>query len=624
MNAVILLLASHNELRNQLCDWLAADYADLTIHTGPQQPAYGLVIMDSASLRRYLLAAGRQWLARTVLHIHTDPELSPWEQVSDFIAVPPDDPCGLDRAEFRARVARLLTNQSGESMMVRMQDDAGLLSYILYNMPVMFNVIGDDRLFKVWNGECERVTGYTADEIINNPQAMALLYPEPDYLQDKLRELEERQGNYRDWEWDLVTRSGEVRTIAWFNETSAAPVEGWFGWGVGVDVTERNRARAAEQEARTLAEALRDTATLLTSTLDMDEVFERILTNVGRVVEHDAANIMLIEDDIVRVVRTAGYDDHPVARDWRRWAEHPLKKTSHLRRIYDSRQPLVIPDVRSMQWRIPDIEGWIQSVVAAPIVLQQQVIGFINLQSLQPDYFTPVDADRLQAFAEQAAIAIQNARLYQQARALAVLEERQRLARDLHDAVSQTLFAATLMAEALTRHLNSNPAWTERQVSELYHLLKSAHAETRTLLLELRPDDLPDLRLDDLLRQLATSAQSRKMLDFSLVIDLKQDPAPDVKTVIYRVAQEAINNIIKHANARQVQMWLAGDDQQLKLVITDDGCGFDPLAVPAGMGLNIMHERAAGIGASLEIHSQPGQGTTVDMEWQQLQNQENR
>jgi PAS domain S-box-containing protein len=620
LKPVILLLVENDVLRERLHGWLADSY---DIYCAPQTRYYNLCVVDSAYMRRVLLSPKRPWLARLLLHIHTDPELSPWQQADDFITVRPDDLDSLRRDEFQARLARLQANETFKSALGQVGDDISLLSYILYNMPVMFNVVGEDRLFKVCNRECERVTGYTADEIINNPQAMSMLYPNPDYLQDKLRNIELRQGNYRDWEWDLVTRSGEVRTVAWFNETGAAPVEGWWGWGVGVDVTERNHARAAEYDALALAQALRDTATLLTSTLDMDEVFERILTNVGRVVEHDAANIMLIEGELVRVMHTTGYDDHPIARHWRRWAEYPLDKTINLKQIFESRRPMVVNDVSNIRWRMPGDDDWIRSLVTAPILLQQQVIGFINLQSLHDNFFTPLDADRLQAFAEQAAIAIQNARLYQQGQVLAVLRERQRLARDLHDAVSQTLFSATLIAEALPRQIDSSPEWVEQHLHELHRLLKGAHSETRTLLLELRPDDLLNVRLDDLLRQLATNAQSRKRLVFEFTISLDPDPAPEVKTMIYRVAQEAITNIVKHAGARRVRVQLTDDDSQLELTIADDGCGFDLGAIPVSIGLNIMRERAAGIGATLVINSQPGQGTSVRLTWHRQQNREN-
>lgn len=268
-------------------------------------------------------------------------------------------------------------------------------------------------------------------------------------------------------------------------------------------------------------------------------------------------------------------------------------------------------------------DNWIQSIVCAPILLQQQVIGFINLQSFQPAFFTPLDADRLQAFAEQAAIAIQNARLYQQGQVLAVLEERQRLARDLHDAVTQTLFSARLIAESLPRQLASDPAWVESHLNELYLMLKGAHAETRTLLLELRPDDVGKATtLDDLLRQLVTSAQSRKHLAFELVFNYDHDPSPEVKSMTYRVAQEAINNVVKHAGATRVRVHLSGDDDYLRLTVADDGRGFDPPPVPASMGLSIMHERAEAIGADLRIDSQPGQGTTVILEWRRSEAQE--
>ena len=262
----------------------------------------------------------------------------------------------------------------------------------------------------------------------------------------------------------------------------------------------------------------------------------------------------------------------------------------------------------------------------------------------------PRQVDLALAFASQAAVAMENARLYEQAQALAALEERQRLARDLHDAVSQTLFSASLIAEVLPRLWERDPVEGQRSLAELHLLTRGALAEMRTLLLELRPAALLEVGLADLLRQLAEAAAGRSRLPITLSLD-KLAPLPsDLQVNLYRIAQEALSNVAKHSGASRATVSLrclpradgrglsrsserglssAGGAVRgrptsengeatapLELCITDDGRGFDPAVVsPDCLGLDIMRERAEAIGAKLTIDSQVGQGTQLTVFW---------
>ena len=175
------------------------------------------------------------------------------------------------------------------------------------------------------------------------------------------------------------------------------------------------RLYAAEQEQRTLAESLRDIAAALNSTLDFDEVLDRILANVGRMAPHDAANIMLIESGVARIVRNRGYAERGVEEAMLA-LRFPVADTPHLRQMVETGQPLVIPDAQSYpDWVDYPETRWIRSYASAPILLEKggKTIGFLNLDSATPDVFIPIHAEHLQAFTDQAAAAIQNARLYQ-------------------------------------------------------------------------------------------------------------------------------------------------------------------------------------------------------------------
>jgi len=270
------------------------------------------------------------------------------------------------------------------------------------------------------------------------------------------------------------------------------------------------------------------------------------------------------------------------------------------------------------------------------------VLGVFNVSYEKPHAIGEGEQRVFQALTQRAALYLENARLYEQSQELAVLEERSRLARELHDAVTQTLFSASLVAEALPTTWEKDPQEGRGLLQELRGLSRGALAEMRTLLLELRPVALLETSLADLLRQLGEAASGRTGIPVSVQVEGQAKLPPDVHIAFYRIAQEALNNMIKHARARQatVQLCYSGEDQaatsrktrqaegagagpSVLLSIRDDGRGFDPAQVPHNrLGLGIMQERAQAIGATLTVESQPGHGTQVTVEWEQAGKQE--
>jgi signal transduction histidine kinase len=197
----------------------------------------------------------------------------------------------------------------------------------------------------------------------------------------------------------------------------------------------------------------------------------------------------------------------------------------------------------------------------------------------------------------------------------AVTIERTRLARDLHDAVTQTLFSASLIAEVLPDLWTMNPAEGWKRLEELRQLTRGALAEMRTLLIELRPSALTEIPLSDLLRQLCESLIGRARLPIQLNVEGRRKLPPDLQIGLYRITQEALNNIIKHARATQATVGLY-INEKVCLSIVDNGNGFDPACVsPEHLGLKIMRERAEAIGAELSVYSEPGQGTQIFVSW---------
>jgi nitrate/nitrite-specific signal transduction histidine kinase len=262
------------------------------------------------------------------------------------------------------------------------------------------------------------------------------------------------------------------------------------------------------------------------------------------------------------------------------------------------------------------LQSGFQSLVYVPLITQGRELGFFILGKYDTSEPLPEEFSLLSSIGKQIGVAMENARLYEQAEQNAVAAERSRLARELHDAVTQTLFSANLIADVIPRVWKRNPEEGLQNLDELRQLTRGALAEMRTLLLEMRPESLERPDLKSLLTQLGDAFVGRVRVPLDLQIHGDCEPAREVKIVFYRVAQEALNNVAKHSGARNVDLRLECQPGQMYLCIRDDGLGFDINSIPPNhMGIAIMQERVNSIGAHLMIESQPGQGTTVELEW---------
>jgi nitrate/nitrite-specific signal transduction histidine kinase len=260
-----------------------------------------------------------------------------------------------------------------------------------------------------------------------------------------------------------------------------------------------------------------------------------------------------------------------------------------------------------------------QLLVYIPLSTMGRKLGFFILGKHEARQLSPEELSLLSSIGQQIGVAMENARLYEQAELAATTAERSRLARELHDAVTQTLFSASLVADVLPRIWRRDPEEGLQNLEELRQLTRGALAEMRMLLLEMRPEALERSDIRSLFTQLADAFVGRVRVPVSLVIQGDCELTHEVKIVFYRVAQEALNNIAKHSGARQVELVLECQPGQMNLLIKDDGLGFEPDSIqPGHLGISIMHERASSIGASLKVESQVGQGTTVELDWRSV------
>jgi len=216
------------------------------------------------------------------------------------------------------------------------------------------------------------------------------------------------------------------------------------------------------------------------------------------------------------------------------------------------------------------------------------------------------------AFANQAAAAIMNARLYEQTRRLAALEERQKLARELHDSVSQALYGMVLGARTARTHLDHDPSKAIEPTDYILSLAEAGLAEMRALIFELRPESLRTEGLVAALGKMVNALGARRQLQVTFETDDEPDVSIEVKEALYRIAQEAMNNIAKHAWATHVEVKLSNANGELLLTISDDGVGFDAnVEHPGHLGMHTMRERAEKVGGAFAIESAPNAGTRI-------------
>ncbi len=380
----------------------------------------------------------------------------------------------------------------------------------------------------------------------------------------------------------------------------------------------------AETE-RQLAEmtALHQTAALLNSSLDRADVLNTIVEQAARVTGARVCGLLEL----------SGSGDATIPRAIYGLDHFPFSDVSILRHgpaLYaiQQREPLIIRNHRDAAvmpwWREKFVEQVehgpfaafnAQAFIAVPFGYQGTHNAVLMLVYDHPINPSASELQLISTFADHAAVAMHNAFLYEQAQQAAALEERHRLARDLHDSVTQSLFSMSLLAQVLPALWESQPQEATQSLDELRRLSKEALAEMRALLFQLRPVALEEEGLVEALRRHIESLRRRDgpALTFAASGEAERLPLP-VEEALFRVASEAVGNALKHANAREIAVALDIRDGAATLTVQDDGRGFDRAMhqpQPGHLGLPGMRERAERIGSLLQIESAPGAGTTI-------------
>ncbi len=389
------------------------------------------------------------------------------------------------------------------------------------------------------------------------------------------------------------------------------------------DITERVQAQQLlEQrvEARTRElSSLLEISHTVASTLQLKPLLGLILDQLKLVVDYTSASIFTVEgEDLVFLDSRS-----PTPEERLRQMHFPLQRLGLLWETITSRESILLPDVRddsplsqavrvAMGQRIVITFHDVRACLFAPLTLKDRVMGMLALTSSEAGAFTPHHATLTLAIANQAAIAIENARLYAHAQALAALEERQKLARELHDSVSQALYGISLGAHAARSALSREPGEVAEPLDYVLMLAEAALAEMRSLIFELRPESLEIEGLVSALSKQAAALQARHAIAVATELCDEPELPLTVKEDLYRIAQEAMHNTVKHAHASHVDLRLDQLPGGITLEVRDNGAGFDTAAsFPGHLGLQSMRERITNLEGTLQIESTPGQGTTI-------------
>lgn len=387
------------------------------------------------------------------------------------------------------------------------------------------------------------------------------------------------------------------------------------------EITERIRIERELRETRDEIAMILEISQQIVSTIDLQPLLALILEQLKKIIPYDGAGIISITPQkyVFEAQRNLA---------WLEKGQNLTRQFLPLRAIIRTNNAYVSSDIQQDADLLKNIHALLdddrspldetRSLMGIPLISKNKLLGVLIMTHHLADQYDDEVINLARTYASIAAIAIDNAKLYEQVEQKAIGEERNRLARELHDSVTQSLFSASLIAEVLPSTLDSNPEIGKQGVEQLYQLTQGALAEMRTLLLELRPAGLTEKPLGEILDHLTRAIQSRSKIPITLKFERRRKKPldPDLQIALYRITQEALNNTVKHSGASEIEVSLYNDIAGGSLIIRDNGRGFDLNSIkPGTIGMMIMHERAEQTGINVDIHSEIGKGTEVQLSW---------
>lgn len=488
-------------------------------------------------------------------------------------------------------------------------------------IPITLTRLRDGRYIEV-NDACLQLTGYTRAELIGNTSIGLNVWAETADRDQLIHHLQ-TSGSVRNQESLIRTKSGELRNVSLSGELlelNNQPHILCFVYDItDLKQTQEMLEKRVMERAHELA-VLHEIVEVVSRSLDLREILDAAVGKVMELMQMDVGTAYHLQDS------EEPDDEKLLVLAARRGLSAEFSERVGSRRVRgtaiqvaaEAQQPVVwlvdrYPDARVKQ--ALEIEG-IRQVINVPLFAKDRLVGAFNLGNRHVRHITPEEMSLLSSIGRQIAIAVENARLYDQAEQSAAIAERHRLSRELHDSVTQSLYSVTMYAEAAVRLLATGDGATATEhLRELRDTAQEALREMRLLIFELRPPVLSKIGLAAALQARLDSVEMRGGMQTELHIDgerKRERLSRAAEEELYHIAQEALNNILKHSNAHHVWVYLCFSDAKTILEICDDGIGFAPSAEGnGGLGLASLQERADKMGASLKIDSSPGAGTAI-------------
>jgi PAS domain S-box-containing protein len=413
-------------------------------------------------------------------------------------------------------------------------------------------------------------------------------------------------------EIEIERAGGELRIVQQFTFVFATADGPRLGC-VFRDVTDQRQAARSLLRRNAELNLVNRINGVLASTFDLGQVRKTVLREIVQLLHVRGASIWLVEEPnheltCVQSLNQAG-EPVPAAMlaSWQPLAAH----------VFRAGHTLVTPaptqDEQTQAAAAANLPA-MSTFAGAPMRLRETVLGVLLLEYQDLKRVTAADTSILESIAAAVASAFENVALYQKAQQLAILQERQRLAVTLHEAINQSLFSAGLITEVLPRLIERDPVQAGIAVQDLRRLLRGAVTDLREVLVELQPALVDHADFDDLLRQLAAGYTGRTGTTVAINIGAKVTFPPRVQETLYQVCREAFTNIAKHADATQVWVGLTRKSEGVAIVIRDNGCGLNLNQEQAGhFGLSMMQQQTAHVGAVFQIISEIGQGTEINI-----------
>jgi PAS domain S-box-containing protein len=490
-------------------------------------------------------------------------------------------------------------------------------------IPITLTRLTDGRYIEV-NDACLQLTGYTRAELIGNTSLGLNVWAEM-ADRDLLIQNLQTYGSVRNQESLIRNKSGELRNVSLSGEVvelNNQPHILCFVYDItDIKQTQEILEKRVEERTHELS-VLHEIVAVVSRSLDLEEILNAAVSKAMEVMQMDVGTAYYLQEnegpDEEKLLVLAAR--HGLSEEFSERVGPRRVRGTAIQVAAEAQQPVVwlvdnYPDARVKE--ALEMEG-VRQVINVPLFAKDLLVGAFNLGSRHERPITTEEMSLLSSIGTQIAIAVDNARLYYRAEQSAAIAERHRLSRELHDSVTQSLYSVTMYAEAAVRILAAGDTATATEhLRELRDTAQEALREMRLLIFELRPPALTKIGLAAALQARLDSVEVRGGMRTELHIEGQQnrERLPDtVEEELYHIAQEALNNILRHSNAQHVWVHLCFSEVETSLDIRDDGVGFAPTSGRnGGLGLAGLKERAEKIGARLKIESKPGAGTEISV-----------